>query len=58
MPSRLAAQASGATELIGPGDPPGQHAHSEDADDEDGTAAAAVADVPSAYSADVAAMCV
>lgn len=52
-------QAAGATELIGPGEPPGQRAQAEGADEDDGAAAAAAAelDVPVAYTVDVATRC-
>jgi hypothetical protein len=49
-----AVQAAGATELIGPGDPPGHHAQAEEAHDDDGIAAAVHPDVPGSYTVELA----
>jgi hypothetical protein len=50
---RTAVQAAGATDLIGPGDPPGQRAQAEERD-EDGLAIDAYPDVPASYTQEVA----
>lgn len=52
-PSHIIPQAAGATDLIGPGEPPGQAAQADDAEDvKEG--AAPVLDVPACYTVDVA----